>query len=289
MMENAAPEEITVSFATTSPVPQNMAVQTRAKEELSFTQLQTFERCPYQYWFAHVLRMPIASKWTMNFGKSIHAALQQWYELLKEGQSVKQISLFDAAPQSAPAVPPVTTLTDILRRAWISEGYPTKKFEDEKKADAEKMLREYYRQHENAWTMPAYIEQRFRLVIGGEVMKGSIDRLDVLPDGTIEIIDYKTGTPKTSEDLKFQDKEQLLVYHLAAQRGLQLTPTLLSYYYVQNNTKASFEPKEKDLKKIEDSVGETAAAIKISNFKATPSPHVCGNCDFKDICPYREL
>ncbi|MCX6781342.1 MAG: ATP-dependent DNA helicase [Candidatus Magasanikbacteria bacterium] len=259
------------------------------KESFSFTQLKSFETCPYQYWFAHVLKLPIRSKWTMNFGRSIHGTLQEWYELLRERAGAQQVSLFETAAPKSTEPPEVSALVEMLKRNWISDGYPTRAFEDKKRAEAETMMRDYYREHSGKWTVPTFIEQRFKMVIGGEVLTGSIDRMDALPSGEIEIIDYKTGSPKTSEDLKFEDKEQLLIYQLAATRQFNQTPTLLSYYYVQNNEKASFVAKEKDLEKIEKFVGETVAEIRTSNFAATPSSHACGNCDFKDVCPYRVL
>ncbi len=250
-----------------------LQIPAEKKEAYSFTALKSFETCPYQYWFSHVLKLPTRSKWTMNFGRTIHSTLQAWYELLREESET----------------PAMEKLIELLGAHWISEGYPSRIFEEKKRAEAETMLRDYYRTNSAHWTKPSFIEQRFKISVGGEVLTGSIDRMDILPSGTVEIIDYKTGSPKTSDDLKFEDKEQLLIYYLAALRQFDTTSTLLSYYYIQNNEKASFVPKEKDLEKIEKFVGETVAEIRTSDFAATPSAFACGNCDFKDICPYREL
>jgi DNA helicase-2/ATP-dependent DNA helicase PcrA len=186
-------------------------------------------------------------------------------------------------------VPAVESLIQILHSVWISEGYPSREFEDEKRVEAERMLRDYYAKHSSNWTAPAYLEQRFRVVIGGETLTGSIDRLDILPSGDVEIIDYKTGSPKTADDLKFDTKRQLLIYLLAAERELHVKPTLLTYYYLQNNEAATFTPKDKDLEKIENFVAETVAEIRTNNFTPNPSQFACGNCDFKDVCPSRKL
>ena len=261
--------------------PKPIALDT--KETYSFTQLESYEKCPYQYWFAHVLKLPIKTKWSMSFGRSMHSALQTWYEQMREAKSESaQATLF--AP-----VPAVESLIEILHSVWISEGYPSREFEDEKRVEAERMLRDYYAKHSSNWTAPAYLEQRFRVVIGGETLTGSIDRLDILPSGDVEIIDYKTGSPKTADDLKFDTKRQLLIYLLAAERELHVKPTLLTYYYLQNNEAATFTPKDKDLEKIENFVAETVAEIRTNNFAPKPSQHNCGMCDFKDVCPSRQL
>jgi DNA helicase-2/ATP-dependent DNA helicase PcrA len=263
----------------TPPTP--IAVET--KQSFSFTQLESYEKCPYQYWFAHVLKLPIKTKWSMSFGRSLHSALQHWYEKMREEKNdAAQTTLFAA-------VPPVESLLEILQSDWISEGYPSREFEDEKRVVAEGILRDYYAKHSSNWGAPAYLEQRFRVVIGGETLTGSIDRLDILPSGDVEIIDYKTGSPKTADDLKFDTKRQLLIYLLAAERELHVKPTLLTYYYLQNNEAATFTPKDKDLEKIENFVAETVAEIRTNNFTPNPSQFACGNCDFKDVCPSRKL
>lgn len=261
----------------------------RQKEEYSFTQLKAFESCPYQYWFSHVLRLPVKQKWTMNFGKSMHSALEQWYKLLLEQNNAQQVSLFDTAPAADKTVPSVEKFLEILHRVWIPEGYPSAEFHEEKFHAAEDMIRGYYRKHADLWRVPAHIEQRFKIVIGGELVRGSIDRVDNLPSGGVEIIDYKTGEPKDPEKIKFEDKEQLLIYYLAAERQLKLQPALLTFYYLQNNAAVSFTPTPKDLTKVEEWVADITSEIKHGQFPPKPGQFTCRFCDFKDICPHREL
>lgn len=282
-----------IAFADASlcqPTETVFNIPSSKKEEYSFTQLKAYENCPYQYWFSHVLKLPVRQKWTMNFGKSIHSALEQWYKLLQEKNSAQQASLFDlgAAPEDK-SVPPVEKFLEILRRVWIPDGYPSAEMQTEKFLAAENMLRGYYRQHENIWRVPAHIEQRFKVAIGGEVVRGSIDRIDIHPSGEVEIVDYKTGEPKDADKIKFADKEQLLLYQVAAERQLQLKPTLLTYYYLQNNSAVTFTATAKDTEKAENNVAEITTQIKTNQFPPTPSPYTCKNCDYKDICPHRQL
>jgi DNA helicase-2/ATP-dependent DNA helicase PcrA len=47
-----------------------------------------------------------------------------------------------------------------------------------------------------------------------------VDRVDKLPDGGYELIDYKTGRPKTPTQLK--DDVQLALYAVGAREAWQL-------------------------------------------------------------------
>jgi DNA helicase-2/ATP-dependent DNA helicase PcrA len=130
------------------------------------------------------------------------------------------------------------------------------------------------------------LEKGFRIKFGDYVFVGKIDRIDEIEKG-IEIIDYKTGKPKTK--LKPGDKEQLLIYQIAAEKVFGLCPEKLSYHYLDNGTKVSFAATEKDKQGIEEKVKNMIDRIYQSDFKPNPSPFNCKYCDFKNICEFRKL
>jgi putative RecB family exonuclease len=123
------------------------------------------------------------------------------------------------------------------------------------------------------------LELPFNLKIGEHTLHGVIDRIDQLPDG-IEIIDYKTGALKEKPD-----KEQLLIYQMAVQDILHLKPKQLSYYYLEEQKRASFLGTEKDLSIQKEKIIEQIEKIKNSQFGPTPGWQ-CQHCDFKDICDF---
>ena len=73
--------------------------------------------------------------------------------------------------------------------------------------------------------LPAALEYKFRsknIYFGKVPLTGAIDRIDLLPDNTLRILDYKTGTPKSQNELLGEGKNsdggyyrQLLFYRLA--------------------------------------------------------------------------
>ncbi|MBU4319422.1 MAG: PD-(D/E)XK nuclease family protein, partial [Proteobacteria bacterium] len=65
----------------------------------SYTQLAAFSNCPYQYRFAHILRVPMTGKPVFSFGKTMHSVLQKIFELVNEKKGMGQGDLFSLTPQ----------------------------------------------------------------------------------------------------------------------------------------------------------------------------------------------
>ncbi|MCR4314492.1 MAG: PD-(D/E)XK nuclease family protein, partial [Candidatus Uhrbacteria bacterium] len=131
---------------------------------------------------------------------------------------------------------------------------------------------------------PISVEQGFTMKFGEVVLKGRIDRIDRYEDG-VEIIDYKTGSPKT--ELSKEDKEQLFLYQLAARDVLGLVPKKLTYHYLTDNSQVSFIGTDDQLLDLQESIVERVQAIRSSSFVPTPGFH-CQFCDFADICEFRQ-
>jgi DNA helicase-2/ATP-dependent DNA helicase PcrA len=113
-----------------------------------------------------------------------------------------------------------------------------------------------------------------------------MDRVDRLADGSLEIIDYKTGKSKTK--LEFKDKRQLILYKIFLEEFLGEKVSQLSYYYLESGEKFSFNATEKDIEKLKTGVMAEIAAIKRRDFTPSPSP-MCEFCDFRTICEFRQV
>ena len=131
-----------------------------------------------------------------------------------------------------------------------------------------------------------FLEKRFSFKIDNDVIKGAIDRIDKHTDGTLEIIDYKTGKTKTK--LAFSEKKQLILYQLFIEEFLRIKVSALSYYYLESGEKFSFTASEKEITKLKIEIREEIDAIKKRDFTPTPSP-MCGCCDFNSICEFRQV
>jgi len=267
--------------------------------KFSYTQLAAFEKCPLQYKFAHILRIPITGKSMFSFGKTMHSTLQRFFALINERKNSKQGGLFgdvdsEASPTSLQGggnnLPTKEDLLQIYEKCWIDEWYENEEKKEEKKKEGKQFLKEFYDLHKDNWPNAVYLEKGFNLRIGSYTLKGMIDRVDLLNSeagqNSVEIVDYKTGKAKDEKKLTFEDKEQLFIYQLAVMQCFNLKPEKLTFYYLNENKSVSFIGIEADLDKVEKKISERIEKIKQSDFAPDSGWH-CAFCDYKGICEYR--
>jgi len=258
----------------------------------SFTQLKAFENCPLQYKFAHIFKIPIKGKGQFSFGKTMHAALQKFFALVAERQSAEQATLFDDKSTTKKTVGELVKLEELdelYASSWIDEWFETAADKEKYRVKGKKLLAGYYDLVKNERIHPLYLEKPFNLKVEDATFRGAIDRVDELPDGTVRIVDYKTGTPKSEDDIGFEEKQQLLIYQVACLEVLGKKPSALTFVYLDNGTTVEFLGTDKDLDKIREYVSRTIGEIRKSDFAADPNLHKCKYCDFKDICEFRIL
>ncbi|MBC2836022.1 PD-(D/E)XK nuclease family protein [Paragemmobacter straminiformis] len=96
--------------------------------------------------------------------------------------------------------------------------------------------------------VPVTLEEKGRVALAGVdfTLEGTPDRIDRLPDGSLHIIDYKTGTPPTEAQQKAFDKQLLLAAAMVARDGFKglegSEVSLISYVGLGSNPKAEETP-----------------------------------------------
>ncbi len=267
--------------------------QQRTPKRMSFSQLQTYVRCPLQYKYRYVLRVPTEGNHALSFGSTIHNTLQAWMEKLKILRSAQQQGLFDT-PQNTSSddgsVPDVQELLNIYHEKWIDDWYQNEQQKKEYQDHGVQILKTFYEHHQPFPQLPQAIEQSFTIPIGNCTFTGRIDRIDKNEQG-VTIIDYKTGEPKTT--LQKIDKQQLHLYHLALKRDPRLAylgpVNSLEYWYLKDHSIATIPADTELLLEFEQEVITVTDQIAAQEFDPKPNPFTCRSCDFKTICPYRKL
>lgn len=234
-------------------------------KKISYSQLNTFETCPLRYKFQYLWKIPAPSAHALNFGSSVHGTVNKFYENVIKGEE-----------------PNEQLIASIFEENWISEGYESRSHMTHSKQKGMEMMQRFYQvEKNNGFRVPEMMEQLFILKLDGLTFRGRIDRIDKLPDGTYEIVDYKTGSSKRDTNLK-KDK-QLFLYALACRDYFRIPVSKMSLYYLDDCSKASVNIKDMDLDKLYDEIVQSIADLRKSSFEATPGRH-CRFCEFNVMC-----
>ncbi len=237
---------------------------------ISYSALQAFDICPLHYKARYILGIPTVPSSAQSFGITLHKTLSEFYKFLLKKENVTQ-----------------KMLLEILTKEWISEGYQSKGHEKEAKNRAEQILINYFKETFDKRINTKEIEMQFSFHLGDNLrIMGTMDRVDELPDGTIEIIDYKTGAINSSTKTSY--RFQLGLYGLAATRinkpfFKKLNKIKLSMLYIETGEKISRTVTEKDLSEIEEKIISKVKKIEESDFKCNKNI-LCANCEYRMLC-----
>lgn len=278
-------------------VKQKSSFSEQLPSHFSYSQFAAFEKCPFQYKFAYILKVPRKGTAVFSFGKTIHNALERFTYSFVEEKKFEQKDLFKSVriqtdkTESLEQIfqKELKRLLEYYQQVWIDEWYENKKQREKYyqlgKEILKSFLKDFIKENPQIKIFKARpaVELDFRLKIKENTIIGKIDRIDELPNGQLEVIDYKTGQAK--DKLEKQDKEQLLIYQLAGEQIFGKAPEKLSYYYLNKNKKISFFSSEQERKKFVQEILKKIEKIKNSDFKASPGWH-CQYCDFKTICEF---
>lgn len=231
--------------------------------DISYSQIRAYLSCPWLYKLRYkdMRRSPLHP--AAALGLSIHRTLEAFHR--KDGGDY-------------------TALVEQYEANWVSAGFPSPQEQMQWHARGIEILKTYWESEKDSRNKIVAVEREFLFPIGAHNVRGMIDRIDRRPDGSIEVIDYKSFLETLSEEEAAEDL-QLRIYGLAAVASLNLEPDWLSFYYVGVPKKVTVPYDADRGDELEEFLGRMGDLL--SGGKGwRPDTSYCGRCDFKNLCPH---
>jgi DNA helicase II / ATP-dependent DNA helicase PcrA len=248
---------------------------------LSASDLDLYRTCPLKYKFARVFAIPQEPTINQRFGILIHQVLERFHaEELNADAGAREPSFAGVDPGS------LDRLLAIFEAGWRRAGFGSSDDELQYRDRAVAALARYHERHRASSSRPVWLERGFAFTIGDHQLRGRVDRVDRLPDGEYELIDYKTGDAKGPAALA--DDIQIALYRLGAREAWKVEPASGAYWYVLSDQRVTIAPNPDDAERVERTVLEVAAGIEAQDFEPRPSYEICSWCDYRLICPASE-
>jgi putative RecB family exonuclease len=233
--------------------------------KLSYSSISTYETCPAKYRYQYQDKLPTTSSPALSFGDALHRTLYRFHD------------------RPVPVAPSLEELHEMLDAEWVAEGYRDPGEEALYREHARQILADYHRVNAGSFRIPAALEFRFTVEVDGVDLSGVIDRLDRIPGGGYEIVDYKTSRRLPAKAVVDRDL-QLSLYYLAAKKIWGIEPERLTLYYLLPGERMSTFRTPADAEDLRRRIAIVAERIAAGKFEPRPNP-LCDWCDFQQVCP----
>lgn len=146
---------------------------------MNVTALNNYLKCPLEFYFRNLLRIPSPKNEATEFGSAIHYALQNLFEKMNANNKVfpeKEIFITDFG--------------------WYMhrhrESFTAEQFARRMEYGLD-VLGNYYDNYVNSWNRIVAVERNIRnVVVSGVPLKGKLDKLE-FDSKQVNVVDYKTG------------------------------------------------------------------------------------------------
>jgi ATP-dependent DNA helicase UvrD/PcrA len=236
---------------------------------LSATAVSTYETCPLQFKFEREWKLSRQLHAAVQYGAAMHRVLRTYYDSVRLGRSK-----------------PDDELLQRFREDLASSGIQDNYQRDLYLQQGVQHLKDFLAAtHSAPKPEVLHTEEWFDVEVAGTNVAGRIDRMDRLPDGSVAIVDYKTGKARSQEDA--DESLQLSIYAMAAQQKWGYRVGELAFHNLEGNVAVVSRRAEFQLEQARERVQAVARGIAAGDFEPDPGFH-CNFCAFRGLCPARE-
>ena len=149
---------------------------------MNVTALNNYLKCPLEFYFKNLIRIPSPKNEATEFGSAVHYALEKLFRKMQDGKKEQFASKEEF----------------IAGFEWYMERHResfTKEQYARRMEYGQEVLSNYYDKYINSFNRIVAIECNIRNVVIKDVpLKGKLDKLEF--DGkSVNVVDYKTGDP----------------------------------------------------------------------------------------------
>ncbi|MGD1011348.1 MAG: PD-(D/E)XK nuclease family protein [Acidimicrobiales bacterium] len=244
---------------------------------LSPSKITSFTNCPLAFRFSVIEKLPEPPAPAAMKGTLVHRALELLfadYPIGSRSRAAAKAGL-DAAWEEMRNGTELDGLglDEVGRSAFL--------------ADALTLVEHYFDLEDPNSVHVVGLEQHMSTNLEGVIVRGIIDRLDEQDDGTLAVVDYKTGRAPRSE----QSGSRLggvQMYALMCEAELSRRPAVVRLMYLRDRVVISAVPTDQAMRGTRQrALGVWAAierACRLDAFQPNPSK-LCDYCSFKPYCP----
>lgn len=204
-----------------------------------------------------------------SFGTTLHRVLQRFHDSADQGvQTVEQAVV-------------------AVEENWVNAGYRSSAEMEEAMGIGKEIVANYVDQ---AIMQPTggrvlLIEKQLRMDMGPFVLLGRLDRVDELPDGTLEVIDYKSQRRGITDDDVASDLAmncyQLLLRHHYPDRPVKAS--ILALQTMQKGSASLSDTEATDLQGDLLALGQEILNRDYEQMEPV-AKDLCPQCDFLPLC-----
>ena len=145
---------------------------------MNVTALNNYLKCPLQFYFQNLVRVPSGKSEATEFGSAVHFALEKLFSKMQTN---------DRFPELAEFINDFEWYMHRHRESFTREEF------NRRKEYGQEVLTNYYNKYLASWNKIVAVERTIRnVVVAGVPLKGKLDKLEF--DGkSVNVVDYKTG------------------------------------------------------------------------------------------------
>ena len=154
---------------------------------MNVTALNNYLKCPLEFYYKNLVRIPSPKNEATEFGSAVHFALQRLFEKMK-------VHAAEQFPSKEELLQDFNWYMHRHRESFIKEAFARRM------EYGLEVLGNYYDKYIGQWSKIVAVERNIRnVIVKGVPIKGKLDKLE-FQGNEVNVVDYKTGDVEKARD-----------------------------------------------------------------------------------------